>query len=116
VKKPLLIAVLAVALDGSAVAQTRSPSNDKDPYPNEKVIWDQLRQAQGIREFVARLHRISSVSNIDYEPMLLLTTCPARQWVSFDLRQRHYRFLLSDSVSEHRQVVVVWQQRSEQPR
>jgi len=112
VKSALVIAVLTGAVEASAIAQTHRPS-DIDQDSAEKVIWDQLREAKGIPEFVARLHRISSVSNVDYRPMLLLTTFPARQWVSFDLAKRHYRFLLSDSVSQHARVVVVSQQRSE---
>ena len=110
-KRALLVTALLVLSTSAGIAQTTAPV-DADRRLYEKVVWDELQQSSSIPGFVSRLSGISAVSNIQYHPNLLLTTCPPRQRLSFDMAQRHYQFLLSSDLGRPN-VVVVSLERSE---
>jgi hypothetical protein len=113
-KSRLLVTALLALWASTGIAQTANPAKpDRRLY--EQVVLEELQQSPSVRGFVWRLARIPAVSNIQYYPDLLLTSYPPRQWLSFDMAERHYQFLLSsDYGGPHVVVVSLW--RSDLPR
>ena len=53
-----------------------------------------MSQFSDIGSFTKWLKQREHVSDVDYNPDVLLTTAPPQQWVSFSIEGKRYRFRL----------------------
>jgi hypothetical protein len=93
--KPIATCLAVLALAFSAVA---APAADPATSSREGATIEQIReraeQSSTIPCFVSWLRRQASVSDVEYDANLFLTTHPPHQSVTFSVDGHRHRFLL----------------------